>query len=233
LWGRLGYKRGMSYFPLERRSARSFLLIAFLSWTTTQQSVQRDHFLCHEIILGVTFFTTHQLVEGSQLLIRTARSSDFNALRSIELASFETLRKSGAISGKPSASDDQALQRYLDHGLLYVASDEDDAASGWCGGYVAENFLHVSEVDVHPDNQRRGIGRFLLTALIDEGRARKLDGATLTTDRFAPFNAPFYERLGFAILREEHISPRLSKILEAEFAIGLDPARRVAMALMF
>ncbi len=197
------------------------------------QSRPKTAFRCHETILGVTLLPTRQSLEGSQLLIRTARFSDLDALRSIELASFETLRKSGAISGKPSASDDEALQRYLDHGLLYLASDENDAASGWCGGYVAENFLHISEIDVHPDSQRRGIGRFLLSALIDEGRARKLDGATLTTDRFAPFNAPFYERLGFAILGEERISPRLCKILEAELAIGLDPTRRVAMALMF
>ncbi|KKZ89127.1 acetyltransferase [Rhizobium phaseoli Ch24-10] len=81
--------------------------------------------------------------------------------------------------------------------------------------------------------QRKGLGRRLLTTLIDLGRARKLDGATLTTDRFAPFNAPFYATLGFQFLEKEAASLRLRKILEAEIAKGLDPLRRVSIALLF
>jgi GNAT superfamily N-acetyltransferase len=167
------------------------------------------------------------------LLIRTATFAVFSVLGSIEFASFETLRNAGAIGGTPSATNNEGLQRYLDHGLLYLACDQGDVPVGWVGGYITENVLHTSEIDVHPDNQRRGIGRLLLTAMIDEGRARKLDGAALTTDRFAPFNAPFYERLGFEILRAEELSSRLSKILQAEVEDGLDPRRRVAMMLLF
>ncbi|MHC2364178.1 GNAT family N-acetyltransferase [Rhizobium leguminosarum] len=167
------------------------------------------------------------------MLIRSATSSDFNALRSIELASFETLRHAGAVSGAPSASSDEELQCYLDHGLLYVACDQSGAAVGYCGGYVAETFVHIGEMDVHPDSQRKGLGRKLLMTLIDQGRARKLDGATLTTDRLAPFNAPFYTSLGFQLLEREAAPPRLRKILEAEVEKGLDARRRVAMALPF
>jgi hypothetical protein len=69
--------------------------------------------------------------------------------------------------------------------------------------------------------------------LLDEDRAKKLQGATLTTDRLAPFNAPFYATFGFKLLEEEAGSPRLRRILEAEIEKGFDPCRRVAMALSF
>lgn len=165
--------------------------------------------------------------------IRPATSEDFDALRKVELAAFETLRKAGAVRGPASASADQDLQRYLDHGLLYLAGNRNDAAVGFCGGYIADGFLHIGELDVHPDYQRQGLGRVLVTTLLAEGRARKLDGATLTTDRLVPFNAPFYATLGFRLIEQQNASLRLRRILETEIENGLDPLRRVAMMLEF
>lgn len=165
--------------------------------------------------------------------IRPATSEDFDALRKVELAAFETLRKAGAVRGPASASADQDLQRYLDHGLLYLAGNRNDAAVGFCGGHIADGFLHIGELDVHPDYQRQGLGRVLVTTLLAAGRARKLDGATLTTDRLVPFNAPFYATLGFHLIERHNASRRLRRILETEIENGLDPLRRVAMMLEF
>lgn len=151
----------------------------------------------------------------------------------MELASFETLRNVGAVSGEPSSSSDEELQKYLDHDLLYVVCAPDGVPVGYCGGYVAQHWLHLGEMDVHPDWQRKGFGRKLMETLIDRGRARKLVGATLTTDRFAAFNAPFYASLGFTLVEKENCPPRLRKILESEARAGLDPGRRVAMIRMF
>lgn len=167
------------------------------------------------------------------MLIRPATSKDFAVLRAIELAAFETLRNAGAVSGAPSASSDEELQQYFDHGLLYVICDQDDTPVGYCGGYVTEDWLHIGEMDVHPDWQRKGFGRKLMGKLIDEGRSKRLEGATLTTDRLAAFNAPFYASLGFQLLEKEDCSPRLQKILQSEIEKGLDPLRRVGMVLMF
>ena len=72
-----------------------------------------------------------------------------------------------------------------------------------------------------------------MNALLDQGRARKLQGATLTTDRFAPFNAPLYTSLGFHSVDGDACPERLSAILLAEKAKGLDPLRRVAIMLVF
>lgn len=169
----------------------------------------------------------------SNMLIRHATRADFDALRTIELASFETLRAAGAVSGEADSSSDEELQHYLDHVLLYAACDDDDLPVGYAGAYVAESSLHIGEMDVHPDFQRRGLGRRLMETLLAEGRARKLGQATLTTDRFAPFNASFYASLGFQLLEREQCSARLRAILDAEAEKGLDPLRRVGMLLPF
>lgn len=167
------------------------------------------------------------------MLIRPATTDDFDALRAIELAAFETLRAAGAVGGVPSASSDQQLQRYLDGGFLDVACDHSGDAIGFCGGYIAEHLLHIGEMDVHPNCQRQGVGRALLTAALDKARAQRLDGATLTTDRLAPFNAAFYATMGFRALADDELPARLREILEQEAKIGLDPPRRVAMMLRF
>jgi GNAT superfamily N-acetyltransferase len=165
--------------------------------------------------------------------IEQVSRNEFSALRTIELASFETLRVLGAVTGDAAASSDEELQYYLDSGFLLAAFDEGGVAVGYGGGYVADGWLHISEVDVHPNLQRKGIGRQLLEALLEGGRARKLKGATLTTDRFAPFNAPFYTSLGFQAIEGEACPPRLRAILDKEKEKGLDPLRRVAMVLDF
>ncbi|MFT3940438.1 GNAT family N-acetyltransferase [Rhodopseudomonas sp.] len=166
---------------------------------------------------------------SNEMLIRPATTADFDALRAIELAAFETLRAADAVSGVPSASSDRQLQRYLDHGLLEVACNHSGDAIGFCGGYIAEHLLHIGEMDVHPNSQRQGVGRALLTASLDKARAQKLDGATLTTDRFAPF----YAIMGFRPLADDELPARLRELLAEEAKIGLDPARRVAMMLRF
>lgn len=167
------------------------------------------------------------------MLIRRATHNDFVALQAIELASFETLRGANAVSGEPSASSHDELKQYLDDGLLYSAYDQDNVPVGYCGGYVTDGWLHIGEMDVHPLWQRKGLGRKLMERLLCEGRSKGLIGSTLTTDRFAPFNAPFYASLGFQLLDRAKCSPRLQDILASEAEKGLDPNRRVGMILMF
>lgn len=88
-------------------------------------------------------------------------------------------------------------------------------------------------MDVHPNWQRRGIGKQLMQAILCNGKKRGLTGATLTTDKMAAFNARFYATLGFEIVEGESRPPHLAAISEGEIAKGFDPARRVAMRLIF
>jgi predicted N-acetyltransferase YhbS len=173
------------------------------------------------------------MLPGEKSLIRPATPDDFAALQMIERAAFETLRAAGGIGGVATASSTEMLSAYLRSGLLFVACTLQDAPIGFCGGLVAEGLLHVCELDVHPDWQGKGIGRKLLETMLAAGRSSHLLGASLTTDRLAPFNAPFYGSLGFEIVDGPDCPPRLKAILDEEIRHGLDPGRRVAMVLFF
>ncbi|WP_244563912.1 GNAT family N-acetyltransferase [Ensifer aridi] len=169
------------------------------------------------------------------MTIRIGKASrdHFSALRKIEWASFETLRAAGAVAGEATASSHDELLQYLNAGFLFAAFDSQEIPVGYGGGHVTEGWLHIDEVDVHPNWQRKGIGRQIMAALLDAGRSTKLIGASLTTDRFAPFNAPFYTSLGFQAVEGDACPERLRAILAKEEAKGLDPRRRVAMTLVF
>lgn len=169
----------------------------------------------------------------SPVRIAEAEQHHFPAIRAVELAAFETLRHAGAVSGEAEASDDEELGRYQQHGILIAAFADDNHLVGYAGALLAEGFLHIGEMDVHPDWQRRGIGRQLMETLLSIGGDRQLAGATLTTDRLAPFNAPFYQSLGFRSIERARCPMRLAKILDAEIARGFDPDRRIAMILPF
>ena len=54
---------------------------------------------------------------------------------------------------------------------------------------------------------------------------RRFRSASLTTDRTIPWNAPYYERLGFRVLAADQTPPALARRL----AVQPNPARRCAM----
>lgn len=86
----------------------------------------------------------------------------------------------------------------LDHYDTTVSAyDEEGTLIGWCA-VVTDGVRHGFFVDVvvHPQWQRRGIGRSLIQRAIDRLRGK---GITLIHADFAREHAPFYERCGFRI----------------------------------
>jgi ribosomal protein S18 acetylase RimI-like enzyme len=101
------------------------------------------------------------------------------------------------------------------------------------GFALVEDFgtsLHLEELDVLPEHGRQGIGRSLVQAVCvyatSQGRP-----VTLCTFSEVPWNAPFYERLGFVRLSPAELSPALRRRIEDEDGRGLPSERRVAMRL--
>lgn len=163
--------------------------------------------------------------------IRQGKPADFADLKAIEIDAFDTLLTSGGVFGEASSSTDDELMRYVDKGILLVAVDKEGRPIGYVGSIFVEDGLHVAEIDVARQWQRRGIGRALMQALLAEASLRGARSATLTTDRFVPFNAPFYTSLGFRIIEEHALTARLRSILATEHDSGFDPSRRVAMRM--
>lgn len=167
------------------------------------------------------------------ITIGAAKPEHFSSLRAIELAAFETLREAGAVSGQAVAN---SLREFLDFsrdGLLLAAFVTDSTPVGFIAGNYENGWLHIAEIDVHPDWQRRGIGRLLVQAILADGQQRGLAGATLTTDNVAAFNAKFYAALGFEIVEGKSCPPHLVTQKAEEVKMGFDPARRVGMRMKF
>lgn len=165
--------------------------------------------------------------------IQSAGPQHFSQLRNVELQAFRTLLAAGAVQGVPVASSDEDLMHFFDQRLLFAAFDLTGRPVGYVGGYETEDgSVHVAEMDVDPDMQRRGIGRCLMETMIEQARLRGVARVTLTTDRLADFNAPFYAKLGFQIVEETEMPARLTQVLREEVAKGLDPARRCAMEMV-
>jgi GNAT superfamily N-acetyltransferase len=89
--------------------------------------------------------------------------------------------------------------------------------------------LHLWELNVHIDHQRRGIGRALLQRLLAEAVSAAIPAMTLTTFRDLPWNAPFYRSMGFDLVGPGQLDPRLAGLLAGEARKGLPADRRCAM----
>jgi GNAT superfamily N-acetyltransferase len=160
--------------------------------------------------------------------IRPAILADIGTLQRIEIDATAALVDVGAIpSGDPRPMSLDALATFVAEHICIVA----EAISFGLVGFVAARGigadLYIAELDVLRSYQIAGIGRRLMLAILEEGTNRQFRSAILTTDRHAPFNRPFYEKLGFKM--SEPPVPPLAGLLADEIRQGLDPARRVGM----
>ena len=166
-------------------------------------------------------------------VIRLARSQELPRLTEIELDAFGALAEARGDGLEAHALPQDVLRRSLEDELLFVAADSGNEPIAFLAGKERDGMLYVEEVDVARAWQRRGVGRRLMATAIETARASRLIGVTLTTDRFVPFNAPFYAKLGFVEIADDDLVPQLRQTLEREASIGTGGDRRVAMILRF
>jgi GNAT superfamily N-acetyltransferase len=110
-----------------------------------------------------------------------------------------------------------------------VAVDQAGDVVGFAFVDLVDAAAHLCEMDVAPDHARQGIGTALVEAIAAWAAARGLTALTLTTFARLPWNAPFYEKLGFRTLPAGEITSGLARIRASEAAAGLDPDERVVM----
>jgi GNAT superfamily N-acetyltransferase len=151
--------------------------------------------------------------------IRLASGADLQALPDIERAA-ATLFPAGRIPDPDDVMPLLELEKACDLGMLYLVSLVDEIA-GFAMASEHERSLHIDVMAVHPDHGRRGVGKRLIRAIIERARCRGLPVVTLTTFRDLPWNAPFYEKVGFQIVDDRTLSPMLRATLAQEANIGL------------
>jgi ribosomal protein S18 acetylase RimI-like enzyme len=167
---------------------------------------------------------------GSEWSLRLAKLIDAEAMPPIEQRAghmFEQIEGLADIAGGEPLPI-ETLRRYIRKGHSLVAHQEERIV----GFLVSEPFgreLHVWECSVEPEQQCKGIGAGLLRACMIDARNSGFSALTLTTFRDVPWNAPFYERLGFAEVTALDAHPRLAGELAVEADRGLPAERRCAM----
>lgn len=163
--------------------------------------------------------------------IRPATAADLPHLPALESASAARFAPYGLAEVYSTVvTPFEYLEEGLAGGRLWVATaEDDDAIVGFAVATIVGDDAHLDEVDVHPDHGRRGIGRALVETVCDWARASGFAAITLTTLHDVPWNAPFYERLGFRVLPEGELTDALRELFASDAERGLPTADRVAM----
>lgn len=165
-------------------------------------------------------------------IIRRATAADLDCLPAIERSAAEAFRGAGVgLSADAPVSSADVWRPALRAGTLWVASNDAGRVVGFLAARRINRVLHIDEMDVAFDHQRRGLGRALLDAAIDWARKAGLKEITLTTFRELAFNRRFYESAGFVEIAEHEMSERIAGTIAREAGYGLDPQERCAMAL--
>jgi putative acetyltransferase len=151
---------------------------------------------------------------------------DIQALERVAATRFRgTLH--AVVADSPPLSLDE-LERFSAIGGLWVASSKRHSLAAYIAWEPRDNDAYVVEVDVHPDCAGGRLGAALLDQVELLASRAGLSRLLLRTFSDIPWNAPYYQRLGFRALPE--LPQTLVDVLGEEAAMGLDPSRRVTMA---
>jgi GNAT superfamily N-acetyltransferase len=147
---------------------------------------------------------------------------------------FETVGLAVAFPpGHPFIAAEEARWRAAaQRGGLFLALDAaagDGRALGFAALGRADGAPYLEQLSVRVEAMRRGIGRRLLRHALAVGAADGAPALWLTTYDHFPWNRPFYEREGFAVVPEGACGPEVRGRLDEERLNLPAPAHRVAM----
>jgi GNAT superfamily N-acetyltransferase len=162
--------------------------------------------------------------------IRRANPAEMKLLPAIEQAACEMFLETQYADVPDGINTSEQID--LSRDKVWVAIElQTGATVGFAIAYLMEESVYLSELDVHPNHGRRGIGRRLIEAVIAWAREQSVSSITLITFADIPWNGPFYARLGFRTLNRDSVSPTLQDLLKAEAAAGLPMTNRICMEL--
>lgn len=125
----------------------------------------------------------------------------------------------------------EALHEAQQDGRLWVAEHVSGRAVGFALSEIVDGEAYLTEIDVHPEHARRGIGTRLVETVADWAFEEGFAHLVLVTFRHLPWNAPFYRKLGFVAMAEDELGAELREIFTEEAAAGIDVRKRIAMRL--
>jgi len=161
-----------------------------------------------------------------EVVFRNARLDEIDLLRQLEREAATRF----AVLGIPpiEITDACVLAERIGQGQLLIA-EVDGRAVGLVIFSQVDGTAYIEELDVHSAFAHRRLGAALIDAVEVWAKPVGLSALTLSTFRDIPFNAPYYGRLGFVIMREEELGPGLTAIAQKHASTGVNVAPRVWM----
>ncbi len=168
--------------------------------------------------------------EPGVVSVRRAIPEDVGRLQAIQLAAGDAFRDVGlpAVADSPPIPA-ESLSGYWQAGRAWVAADEHNEPVGFVVADVVDACAHIEQVSVHPAHAGRRIGAMLLDHVAGWAARHELRAMTLITFRGVPWNAPYYERLGFRELRPADVTPGLAARKAAQARRAGNPSALVCM----
>lgn len=152
------------------------------------------------------------------VVIRPAASGDYPATESIEARADALLIERFSARDWPGPT--RAAERASAPGFLLIAEDPDVLEPiGFVQVLEIGAHAHLEQLSVLPRHSRRGHGRRLVQAALDEASRRGHALITLRTYADVPWNAPFYESCGF--VPSEPDTGFLRSLIDVERSLGL------------
>lgn len=128
-------------------------------------------------------------------------------------------------------TEDELLRQAQSEDRLWVALADDRTPVGFAMADIVDGVAHLDEMDVLPEFARQGIGTRLVRTFIDWARSADFPTVTLITFRHLPWNAPFYEKMGFVRMKPAELGEELAFLLAEEGTAGIDMRKRLCMKL--
>jgi GNAT superfamily N-acetyltransferase len=119
--------------------------------------------------------------------------------------------------------------RSAELGRAFLAVDQAGVGVGFAALDVVDGEPYLDQLAVRVAAMRRGIGARLLARSADWACAAGGSALWLTTYDHVPFNRPYYERHGYAVMPEDACPPGILQHIREQQRYLPAPAHRVAM----
>ena len=168
----------------------------------------------------------------TEISIKLAGSEHLSAIPAIELAASAMFPEADLpLEVRYLVIENELLQEAQSDARLWVALTDERTPVGFAMAGIIDGGAHLDEMDVMPDFGRQGVGTRLVRTIIDWARLGDYPVLTLITFRHLPWNAPFYERMGFEAMATSELGEELANLLQEEGDAGIDVHKRVCMKL--
>jgi len=170
------------------------------------------------------------MIERLRYEVRLAYPEEVAGLPALERTAAQLFRDAGFtgdwIERTHPVDELEAARR--EKRLWVVAAPPGDVV-GYALAEMIGTTPHLDELAVLPAHGRQGLGRRLVSAVLDWARARNAESVTLSTFRDLAWNGPFYAKLGFRAIPPEELPAELRALVERERSYGLPGEQRVVM----